>query len=146
PGNKPAVSVTLIAGPLGAGVSVDRYAQTWLAANTVQSSRDEVRQGARGKFYLFASPDGAMRQALLLLAESAELRTGLPPTPTPRPASSASPSPPPGRVSLTVRPSPTPVPTVPPSMEAAPTAWVYGLYAQGEAAAFESQLPAVEEM
>src|SRR5262249_17370427 len=28
PGNKPAVSVTLIAGPLGAGVSVDRYAQT----------------------------------------------------------------------------------------------------------------------
>src|SRR5204863_5671011 len=47
PERKPAVSVTLIAGPLG--VPLDQYAQTWLAGNTLTTSRDEVRQGARGK-------------------------------------------------------------------------------------------------
>ena len=119
---KPAVSVTLIAGPLGA--SLDQYAQTYLAGNVVQSSRDETRPGARGKFYLFASPDGKMRQSLLLLEESAAARVGLPPTPPPRP---------------------TPIPT-PAAPSSAPGAWVYGLYAQGEATAFESQLPMVEEM
>jgi hypothetical protein len=140
---KPAVSVTLIAGPLGA--SLDQYAQTYLAGNVVQSSRDETRPGAKGKFYLFASPDGKMRQSLLLLEESAAARVGLPPTPPPRPAASAASPPPAPNPKVTVRPSPTPIPT-PSAPSAAPTAWVYGLYAQGEATAFESQLPMVEEM
>jgi hypothetical protein len=143
PERKPAVSVTLIAGPLGVGV--DQYAQTYLAGNTVLSARDEVRQGARGRFYLFASPDGKMRSALLLLAENAESRTGLPATPTPRPSPSAPPLPA-GKASVTVRPSPTPIPTSLPPPAAAPNAYVYGLYAQGEAGTFESQLPVVEEM
>ena len=39
PERKPAVSVTLVAGPLGVGI--DQYAQTYLAGNTVQSSRDD---------------------------------------------------------------------------------------------------------
>ena len=133
PEGKPAVSVTLIAGPLGMGF--DQYAQTYLAGNTLTSSRDEARQGARGKYYLFASPDGKMRQSLLLLEEKAESRTGLPAMPTPRP--SALPSPAAGKPA---RPAPTPVPTP------APASWVYGLYAQGEAAAFESQLPVLDEM
>jgi hypothetical protein len=143
---KPAVSVTLIAGPLGVGV--DQYAQTYLAGNSVQSTRDETRPGARGKFYLFASPDGKTRSALLLLEESAESRVGLPPLPTPRPAPSATPSA--GASAgprLTVRPSPTPIATpVPAPSPAAASAWVYGLYAQGEAGAFDAQLPVVEEM
>jgi hypothetical protein len=33
------------------------------------SSRDEERQGARGKSYIFSSPDRAMRHSLLLLKE-----------------------------------------------------------------------------
>ncbi len=144
PERKPAVSVTLIAGPLGVGI--DQYAQTYLAGNTVQSSREEMRQGARGKFYVFVSPEGKTRSALLLLEEQAEARIGLPPTPTPRPRPSASPVAA-GTSSLTVRPSPTPIPTpeAPPPSET-PTAWVYGLYAQGEASAFDAQLPLVEEM
>jgi hypothetical protein len=64
---KPAVSVTLLAGPLGG--SLEEYAQVYLAGNTVLSSHDEQRQGARGKSYLFGSPDRAMRHSLLLLQE-----------------------------------------------------------------------------
>ena len=56
PDRKPAVSVTLVAGPLGVGL--DQYAQTYLAGNTVQSSRGETRPGARGKYQLFASRTG----------------------------------------------------------------------------------------
>jgi hypothetical protein len=148
PERKPAVSVTLIAGPLG--VSLDQYAQTYLAGNIVRSSRDEARPGAKGKFYLFASPDGKMRQSLLLLEESAAARVGLPATPTPRPSASASSVASPSaatsaKTSVAVRPSPTPIPT-PTAPASAPSAWVYGLYAQGEATAFESQLPVLEEM
>ena len=142
PERKPAVSVTLIAGPLG--VSLDQYAQTYLAGNVVQSSRDEVRPGARGKFYLFASAEGKMRQSLLLLEESADARTGLPPTAVPRPSPAA--SAPAGTSTVTVRPSPTPIATPAATPSAAPSAWVYGLYAQGEASAFETQLPVLEEM
>ena len=43
PTAKPAVSVTLVAGPLGVGL--DQYAQTYLAGNTVQSSRGESPAG-----------------------------------------------------------------------------------------------------
>src|SRR6185436_4602097 len=67
PQRKPAVSVTLVAGPLG--VALDQYAQSYLAGNTVQSSRGETRPGARGKYQLFASPDGKTRFALLLIEE-----------------------------------------------------------------------------
>ena len=144
PDRKPAVSVTLVAGPLGVGV--DQYAQTYLAGNTVQSSREETRPGARGKYHLFASPDGKTRFALLLLEEGAESRTGLPATPAPRPSASAVPLPA-GKASVTVRPSPTPIATpVPPPVASAPAAYVYGLFAQGDTAAFDSQLPVIEEM
>ena len=68
PQRKPAVSVTLLVGRLGG--SLNEYAQTYLAGNALASTRDEVRQGARGKSYLFASPDGATRHSLLLLEES----------------------------------------------------------------------------
>jgi hypothetical protein len=64
---KPAVSVTLLAGPLG--VPLAEYAGTYLAANTVESTEDEERQGAAGRSYAFRSGDGAMRYSLLLLAE-----------------------------------------------------------------------------
>src|SRR6185295_1887257 len=87
PQRKPAVSVTLVAGPLG--VALDQYAQSYLAGNTVQSSRGETRPGARGKYQLFASPDGKTRFALLLIEESADERTGLPATPAPRPSARA---------------------------------------------------------
>jgi hypothetical protein len=64
---KPAVSVTLLAGPLG--MTLEEYAQTYLAGNSVASSRDEARGSARGKSWLFASPDGGTRHSLLLLQE-----------------------------------------------------------------------------
>ncbi len=54
-------------GRLGSGL--DEYAQTYLADNTLASSRDESRGEARGRSYLFASPDGATRHSLLLLQE-----------------------------------------------------------------------------
>ncbi|PYQ13941.1 MAG: hypothetical protein DMF80_13805 [Acidobacteria bacterium] len=64
---KPAVSVTLLAGPLG--MPLEEYAQKYLAGNTLSSSRDETRDGARGKAYRFASADGATRHSLLLFQE-----------------------------------------------------------------------------
>jgi hypothetical protein len=64
---KPAVSVTLFAGPLA--MSLDEYAQKYLAGNPPSSSRDETRAGARGKAYRFASAGGATRHSLLLLQE-----------------------------------------------------------------------------
>jgi hypothetical protein len=67
PGKKPAVSVTLLVGRLGS--SLDEYAQTYLAGNTLASSRDEARGEAKGRSYLFASPDRSTRHSLLLLEE-----------------------------------------------------------------------------
>jgi hypothetical protein len=67
PDHKPAVSVTLLAGPLEG--SLEDRAQTYLAGNIIVSSRDEVRQGARAKWFVFASPDMATRQSLLLIEE-----------------------------------------------------------------------------
>ena len=67
PEKKPEVSVTLLAGPLG--VPVEQYAQTYLAGNKLVTSRDEERQGAKGRSYAFTSADGAMRYSLLLLVE-----------------------------------------------------------------------------
>jgi hypothetical protein len=65
PKNKAAVSVTLLVGRLGG--SVDDYAQTYLAGNTLASSREESRGAAQGKAYVFSSADGATRHSLLLL-------------------------------------------------------------------------------
>jgi hypothetical protein len=71
PERKPAVSVTLLAGPLA--MTLEDYAQTYLAGNKVASSRDETRGAARGKSYMFASPDGATRHSLLLLQEDSNV-------------------------------------------------------------------------
>ena len=68
PGKKPAVSATLLAGKLNG--TLEEYAQVYLAGNTLVSSRPEERPGASGKSWLFASPDGATRHALLLIEEA----------------------------------------------------------------------------
>jgi hypothetical protein len=93
PGNKAAVSVTLLAGPLS--VPLEEYAQSYLAGNEVASSQEEERQGARGRSWRFAPPDGKTRHRLLL-------------------------------VTLGER--------------------FWGLYAQGEAASFESHRGALDQM
>jgi hypothetical protein len=64
---KPAVSVTLLVGALGG--SVEDYAQSYLAGNTVQKTADAARGASRGKTYLFQSPDAAIRYSLMLLKE-----------------------------------------------------------------------------
>jgi len=135
-----ALSVTLIAEPLA--LPLDQYAQAYLAGQTVASARDESRPGARGKSYVFASADRTLRHALLLLEERAESRFGLPPAPAPRPPA----TPPPGTASLTLRPTATPTPTPPAAAPATATAWVYGLHAQGDSAAFDAQRSVVDEM
>jgi hypothetical protein len=71
PERKPAVSVTLLAGPLRG--SLEEYGETYLAGNTLASSRQEGRQGATGKSYEFTSADGATRHSLLLLQEGARV-------------------------------------------------------------------------
>ena len=69
PERKPAVSATLLSGPLA--MSLDEYAQTYLGGNKVVSSRGETRGSAHGKSYMITSPDGSRRQSLLLLQEGA---------------------------------------------------------------------------
>jgi hypothetical protein len=71
PQAKPAVSVTLLAGPSGG--SVEEYAQSYLAGNSLGASREESRQGLRGRSYAFASTDGVTRYSLLLLQEGAKV-------------------------------------------------------------------------
>jgi hypothetical protein len=66
PQNRSPVTVTLLAGAMA--VTVDEYAQTYLAGHTVASTRAEERQGVPGKSWVFASADGATRCRLLLLA------------------------------------------------------------------------------
>jgi hypothetical protein len=67
PARKPAVSATLLAGPLAG--TVDEYAQAYLAGNVLAAHKDERRPGLAGKSYAFASQDGKQRFALLLLKE-----------------------------------------------------------------------------
>ena len=93
PENTAAVSVTLLAGPMSA--PVEEYAQSYLAGTEVACSKDELRQGANGRSWTFASPDGKTRQRLLLVALGERF---------------------------------------------------WGLYAQGDAAAFESHRAALDEM
>lgn len=71
PERKPAVSVTLLAGPLSG--TLEDYAQTYLAGNALAASREERRQGERGISYLFASADGGTRHRLLLFQEGARV-------------------------------------------------------------------------
>jgi hypothetical protein len=66
PQNRAPVTVTLLAGAMA--VSVDEYAQTYLAGHTVASTKVEERQGVPGKSWVFSSADGATRCRLLLLA------------------------------------------------------------------------------
>ena len=67
PKQKPAVSVTLLVGALRG--TIEEYAQTYLAGNTLMQARDEARGAASGKSFLFQSGDGAMRHSLLLLKD-----------------------------------------------------------------------------
>jgi len=60
------VSVTLLAGAMN--VTVEQYAQSYLAGHTVAATRVEERQGVPGRSWTFASADGATRYRLLLLA------------------------------------------------------------------------------
>jgi len=92
-GGKSSLSVTLRAGPLTG--SLEDYAQSYLAGNPITATRHDSRQGAQGKAYRLASPDGSTRYSLLLLQEGAR---------------------------------------------------VYGLFSQGDAAAFTAQLALIEEM
>jgi hypothetical protein len=66
PQNRAPVTVTLLAGAMA--VTVDEYAQTYLAGHQVTSAKAEERQGVGGKSWVFASADGATRCRLLLLA------------------------------------------------------------------------------
>lgn len=62
------MSVTLLVGPLTS--SLEEYAQVYLAGNTLASSKDEQRQGVRGRSYSFSSAGGQKRHRLLLLGEA----------------------------------------------------------------------------
>jgi hypothetical protein len=64
---KPSVSATLLAARHHG--SVDEYAHAYLAGNTLASSRAEERRGLKGKSYLFTSPDGVTRYALMLFQD-----------------------------------------------------------------------------
>ena len=68
---KPSVSVTLLAAESGA--TLDAYAQSYLAGNTVSATRDEDRQGARARTWRFASADGRTRYSLLLIGEQSRV-------------------------------------------------------------------------
>ena len=64
--SRPPVTVTLLAGAIN--VTVEQYAESYLAGHTVASTKAEERQGVPGRSWVFASGDGATRYRLLLLA------------------------------------------------------------------------------
>jgi hypothetical protein len=70
PERKPAVSMTLVAGPLEG--SLEAQAQTYLEGSTASTSREEERSGMKGKAYTFSSADGSRRHLLLLLSDGAQ--------------------------------------------------------------------------
>src|SRR5262245_1310035 len=70
PERKPAISTTLVAGPLEG--SLEAQAQTYLEGNTVSASREEERSGMKGKSYTFSSADGSRRHLLLLLSDGSQ--------------------------------------------------------------------------
>jgi hypothetical protein len=65
------VSVALLAGPMG--VALETYAESYLAGNSVASTRPEERQGITGKSWSFSSADGKTSYRLLLLAQSGKV-------------------------------------------------------------------------
>ncbi len=67
----PALSVTLLAAQ--ATTPVDEYAQSYLAGAKVGSSHAEEREGAKGKSWVFSSPDGKTLGRLLLVATEGRL-------------------------------------------------------------------------
>jgi len=67
PERTPAVSATLLVGPLAG--TVEEYAQSYLAGNVIASEQPEKRPGLSGRSYAFVSSDGQKRFALLLLKE-----------------------------------------------------------------------------
>jgi hypothetical protein len=67
-GGKAAITVTLLSGPTGG--TLDQYAQSYLQANTVESSEDASRQGVTGKRWRIVSGDGTRRLSLLLLQDA----------------------------------------------------------------------------
>jgi len=71
PKNQAPLSVTLLAGPLAS--SVDEYSKSYLAGNQVSGTSPEDRQGALGHAWTFASPDGATRHRLLLVARDQQV-------------------------------------------------------------------------
>jgi hypothetical protein len=60
-------SVTLITAALS--TSLDEYARLYVEGKSVSSSQEVERQGARGRSYRYAAPDGSTRYTLLLLQE-----------------------------------------------------------------------------
>jgi hypothetical protein len=52
---------------------MDDHAGTYLDGNTVTSRREEERQGARGRFYAFASPEGTKHYSLLLIQDGSRI-------------------------------------------------------------------------
>ena len=139
-----AVSVTLIAASVE-GTTLDAYAQTYLAGNTITTARDETRPGAAGRYWLFASPDGARKFSLLLLEESPRSRAELVRALSAARASRPSPAPAPSPVESPAA-SPAASPSAAPAGGEAGPRWVYGLYSQGDRAEFESHGPVLEEM
>jgi hypothetical protein len=143
-----AVSVTLIAAAVTEG-TLEAYAQTYLAGNVISSTQDAQRPGAQGKYWRFQTADGQRKHSLLLLEESAESRTELAralaaaaaarPSPRPSPSPSAAPSPPPAA-------SPRAVVTTAEGPKTVGGRWVYGLFSQADAAAFDAHTSVLEEM
>jgi hypothetical protein len=86
PERKPSVSATLLVGPLAG--TLEDYAQTYLAGNTLASSREEGRDGAKGKSYEYSSADGKTRYTLLLLEEPLAAEDFVPQGTTTHPARS----------------------------------------------------------
>jgi hypothetical protein len=65
------VTVTLLAGALEG--DIDDYARRYLVGERVTSSRDEERQGVKGRAFEASSPDGAARSVLLLFKDGADV-------------------------------------------------------------------------
>ena len=70
-GQRSPVSVALLAGPMA--VSLETYAESYLAGNKVASTKPEERQGVPGRFWAFSSADGKTSYRLLLLAQSGKV-------------------------------------------------------------------------
>jgi hypothetical protein len=64
---RPAVSVTLLAGPTGG--TLEQYAQSYLKDRTVGAASQATRQGVPARHWRYAAADGSQRFSLLLLQD-----------------------------------------------------------------------------